>query len=232
MAVPMRHGSSSYSFLMVLLLTGLSALAWISTYSGMLQLIAASSGEIGIGAKVAIAFAVFMLQGMIIYILDALFSGQLRFALYPIYIVGYLVLVLISVAFAFGFYWRFLEAGAQTAQAAGSSVFQVQKELQVGQSRLELLQSTFGSLSTMSSEKAATERTSGGTCTNSRAGEGPRRRLRETDAQRFQFANQLIDTRTNAVKADIADLNNDLQRVLKKDPSTLDAEFGNAYALY
>jgi hypothetical protein len=167
-----------------------------------------------------------MLQGMIIYILDALFSGELRIALYPVYIVGYLVLVLISVAFAFGFYWRFLEAGAQTSQAAGSSVFQVQKALQTGQSRLELLQTTFTTLSTISSQKAATERTSGGTCVNSRAGEGPRRRLRETDAQRFQFANELIAARTSAVKADIADLNNDLQRVLKKDPSTLDAETG------
>ncbi len=230
MALPVRRGSSSYSSLMVLLLIGLSALAWISTYSGMLQLISASSGDIGIGAKVAIAFAVLMLQGMIIYILDSMFSGQLRIALYPIYIVGYLVLVLISVAFAFGFYWRFLEAGAQTTQAAGSSVFQVQRALQTGQSRLELLQTTFTQLSSVSSQKASTERASGGTCPNSRAGEGPRRRLRETDAQRFQFANDLIAARTSAVKADIADLNNDLQRVLKKDPSTIDAETGTRTA--
>src|SRR5258706_12591262 len=104
---------------MVLLLIGLSALAWISTYSGMLQLISASSGDIGTGAKIAIAFAVLMLQGMIIYILDALFSGQLRIALYPAYIVGYFVLVLISVAFAFGFYWRFVVAGGGNRQTAG-----------------------------------------------------------------------------------------------------------------
>src|SRR6516165_1853581 len=153
MAFSVGRGSSSYSLLMVLLLTGLSALAWISTYSGMLQLIAASSGDIGLSAKIAIAFAVLMLQGMIIYILDSLFSGQLRIALYPLYIAGYLVLVLISVAFAFGFYWRFLEAGAQTTQAAGTSVFEVQRALQTGQSRLELLQNTFTTLSTISSQK-------------------------------------------------------------------------------
>ncbi len=152
-----RHGSSSYSFMMILLLVGLSALAWISTYSGMLQLIAASSGDIGTGAKIAIAFAVLMLQGMIVYILDALFSGELRIALYPLYILGYIVLVLISVAFAFGFYWRFLEAGAQTSQAAGTSVFEVERALQTGQSRLELLQSTFSTQSTISTQKAATE---------------------------------------------------------------------------
>ncbi|MGO9544523.1 MAG: hypothetical protein ACLPPF_06985 [Rhodomicrobium sp.] len=212
--------------MMVLLLMGLSALAWISTYSGMLQLISASSGDIGTGAKIAIGFAVLMLQGMIVYILDALFSGELRIALYPLYIAGYIVLVLISVAFAFGFYWRFLEAGAQTSQAAGTSVFEVERALQTGQSRLELLQSTFTTLSTISTQKAATEHASGGTCPNSRAGEGPRRRLRETDAQRFQFANELMASRTNAVKADIADLNSELQRVLRKDPATIDPATG------
>ena len=228
--VPVRRGGSSYSPLMILLLTGLSALAWISTYSGMLQLIQASSGEIGTSAMIAIGFAVFMLQGMIIYTLDSMFSGQLRLLLYPLYIAGYIVLVLISVAFAFGFYWRFLEAGAQTTQAAGTSVFEVQRALQTGQSRLELLQNTFTTLATISTQKAETERTAGGTCPYSRAGDGPRRRLRETDAQRFQFANDLIATRTNAVKGDIAGLNADLQLVLKKDPSTIDAATGTRTA--
>jgi hypothetical protein len=230
MAVPVTRGNSSYSFLMVLLLVGLSALAWVSTYSGMLQLIQASSGDIGIWAKIAIAFAVLMLQGMIIYILDALFSGQLRLVLYPLYIAGYIILVLISVAFAFGFYWRFLEAGAQTTQAAGSSVYEVQRALQTGESRLELLQNTFTALSAISSQKADKERTSGGTCPNSRAGDGPRRRLRETDAQRFQFANDLIASRINAVKADISDLNSDLQKLLKKDAATIDAATGTRTA--
>jgi hypothetical protein len=60
MAFSVGRGSSSYSLLMVLLLTGLSALAWISTYSGMLQLIAASSADIGLSAKIAIGCAMFM----------------------------------------------------------------------------------------------------------------------------------------------------------------------------
>ena len=202
MALPVSR-SGPYSTLMIVLLSGLSALAWISTYSGMLQLIAASSGDIGMPAKIAIGLAVLVLQGMIVYILDALFSGQLRLALYPVYIIGYIILVLISVAFAFGFYWRFLEAGAQTTQAAGSSVLQVQQELQAGQSRLELLQTTLTALSAISSQKAETERVTGRTCPNSRAGEGPRRRLRDSDAQRFQFASTLISSRTSAARAGI-----------------------------
>ncbi len=231
MAVPAKHGGS-YSTLMIVLLAGLSALAWVSTYSGMLQLISASSGDIGISAKIAIGFAVFVLQGMIIYILDALFSGQLRLVIYPFFIVGYLVLVLISVAFAFGFYWRFLEAGSQTSLAVGSSILQVQQRLQAGESRLELLQTAFSTLSKISTQKAEAEKTAGGTCPNSRAGDGPRRRLRETDAQRFLFANDLVAARTAAVKADISDLNGDLQRVLKKDPATIDPEAGTRTAFF
>ncbi len=227
MALPIRGSSTSYSSLMIVLLVGLSILAWVSTYSGMLELIAAGSGDIGVPAKIAIGFAVLMLQGMIVFILDALFSGQLRLVLYPLYIIGYIVLVLISVAFAFGFYWRFLEAGSQTTQAAGASVFQVQQALQGGETRLEQLQTTFATLTRVSNEKAEKERTVGGTCPNSGRGDGPRRRLREADAQRFQFASSLIDSRTNAVKADISDLNTDLQKVLRKDPSTIDPATGN-----
>ena len=98
--------------------------------------------------------------------------------------------------------------------------------MQAGQSRLELLQTTLTALSAISSQKAETERTTGRTCPNSRPEDGPRRRLRDSDAQRFQFASNLIGARTNAVKADIDDLNNELQRVLKKDPSTIDPETG------
>jgi hypothetical protein len=217
---------------MIILLAGLSALAWISTYSGMLQLIAASSGDIGILAKIAVGFAVFMLQGMIVYILDALFSGRLRLVIYPFFIIGYIVLGLISVAFAFGFYWRFLEAGSQSSLAVGTSILQVQQALQAGESRLELLQTAFSTLSAISTQKAETERTAGGTCPNSRPGDGPRRRLRETDAQRFSFANDLIAARTKAVQADIADLNGDLQRVLKKDSATVNPETGTRTAFF
>src|SRR5690606_20506933 len=183
---------SRYSPLNITLLAGLSFLSWISTYTGMMELVAASTGQISLFAQVAIGFAVFMLQLMILYILDALFSGNLRWWLWPTYIVGYIVLFMISVGFAFGFYWKYLEAGAQTTQAAGASVLQVQQALQLGQTRLEQLQSTFTTLSSISTQKAEIERTQGGTCPRSRPGDGPRRRLRDSDAQRFQFANDYI----------------------------------------
>lgn len=227
MAVPIKRRDVSWMW--VLLLAGLSLLAWISTYTGIMELIIAS-GEIGVAASIAVAFAVFMLQLMILYILDAMFSGMLRWWLWPLYIIGYAILFLISVGFAFGFYWKYLEAGNVTTQSAESSIIRVEQDLQLGTSRLEQLQTTFTSLARISTEKAETERSAGGTCPGSRAGEGPRRRLRESDAQRFSFANDFIGQRVTSVKEDFTNMNVDLQKIRQRDPSVTDPVTGSRAA--
>jgi hypothetical protein len=221
--------SAGSSFIAFTLLAGLSLLAWISTYTGILELIEASSGETSIFARIAIGFAVAMLQLMILYILDALFSRSFyrkdfRFrkfslVLAPLYVIGYIILFVISVGFAFGFYWKYLEAGSQTTRSAESSIAQVQRDLQLGQTRLEQLQTTFTSLRLISAEKAQNERNQGRTCPSSGPGDGPRRRLRDSDAERFQVASDFIAQRTAAVKSDISDLSVDLQRILRRDPT-------------
>jgi hypothetical protein len=216
-----------FSWMWFLLLAGLSLLSWISTYTGIMELIAASTGQIDWVPRVAVAFAVFMLQLMILYVLDAMFSGHIRWWLWPPYIVGYCVLFLISVGFAFGFYWKYLEAGAQTTALAEASLREVQQTLQLGTTRLEQMQSTFATLAQISSEKAERERTEGRTCPNSPPGDGPRRRLRDADAQRFQFANQYVAQRVEDVNADIRAVNNDLQKILTKDTSTIDPATGS-----
>ena len=219
MAVPIKRRDVSWMW--VLLLAGLSLLAWISTYTGIMELIAASSGDIGYAASIAVGFAVFMLQLMILYILDALFSGQLRWWLWPLYIIGYAILFLISVGFAFGFYWKYLEAGNVSTTSAEISIIQVEQDLQVGTSRLEQLQSTFASLANISASKAETERNSGGTCPGSRPGDGPRRRLRDADAQRFQFANDFISQRVTSVKGSFGQVDADLSRIRQRDSGVL-----------
>jgi hypothetical protein len=212
-----------FSWMWFLLLAGLSVLAWISTYTGIMELIIASSGEVGLVPSIAVAFAVFMLQLMILYVLDAMFSGQLRWWIWPGYIIGYIILFLISVGFAFGFYWKYLEAGSTTTRAAEVSLRPVQQTLQFGETRLEQMQSTFATLAQISSEKAERERTVGRTCAGSPPGDGPRRRLREGDAERFQFANQYISSRVSEVKTDIQAVNADVMKIQSKDPSTIDA---------
>ena len=204
-----------------LLILGLGFLSWLATYTGILELIIANSGDINFSYRIAIAFAVAMLMLMIIYLLDSLFS-PLRWWLRVLYITGYLFLTLISVGFGFGFYWKFLESRAEATRSAESAVGQVQTSLQTGQTRLEQLLTTLTALTALSKQKAEQEHTKGGTCPASPPGDGPRRRLRDADAKNFQFAGDFVDQRVGTVKADIEALNLDMAKIVSRDTTTVD----------
>jgi hypothetical protein len=209
----------------VFLITCLALVSWFATYSGMLELISANTGEIGLIYRIAIAFAVATLMLMIIYILDTLFS-PVSWWLRTLYIFGYVFLTLISVGFGFGYFWKFLEARAEATRSAEAAITQVQGVLQQGQLRLEQLGATLDSLATMSRAKAVDERAKGNTCPNSRPGDGPRRRLRDADATTFTFVSEFIGTRTATVANDFDALNADLSKVLSNDPTTVDPKNG------
>ncbi|GJM03999.1 MAG: hypothetical protein DHS20C08_25000 [Rhodomicrobium sp.] len=213
----------------VLLLMGLGTLSWISTYSGLLELIQANSGDIPLTYKLAIGFAVAMLMLMIVYILDQLFA-PLNWLLRTIYIFGYIFLTIISVGFGFGFYWKYLESRSEATRSAESAVTQVQTALQGGQSRLEQLESTLITLTALSLQKAKEEREQGNSCPNSRPGDGPRRRLRDSDAKNFSFAGDFVTKRAQAVADDIKILNSDLAKIASRHPSTIDPTTGTRNA--
>ncbi len=219
----------------ILLIIGLTTLSWISTYTGMLELISANAGQISTIIAIAVGFAVVTLQLMILFILDQFFSrefytGKRVFAIFPLYLAGYLFLTLISVGFGFGFYWKYLEARTASSASAEASITQVQSQLQRGASQLKQLQSTLGTLATISAERAETEREEGGTCNGSPPGAGPRMRLREADAERFSFAQQFVGSRAGQVQDDINALTSKMSRVTANDPATIDPRTGTRNA--
>lgn len=209
----------------VLLLTGLGLLSWISTYTGMLELIQANMGEIELTFKIAIGFAVAMLMLMIVWLLDQLFD-RLQPVVRLLFVAGYLFLTLISVGFGFGFYWKFLESRSEATRSAESAVTQVQTALLAAQTRLEQLNATFVQLTKISTQKAIDEREKGNSCPASRPGDGPRRRLRDADASKFGFAQRFIGERATSVTQDINALNIDLQKVVSRDKGTFDVKTG------
>jgi hypothetical protein len=224
-----KAAKALYRNIKIALIVGLSLLSWIATYTGMIELIKANSGDVSLGAHIAIGFAVAMLMLMILYLLDALFSPISKW-LRLLYMAGYLFLTLISVGFGFGFYWKYIEARSEATRSAEAAITQVQSGLQYGQSRLEQLQQTLVSLTAISTRKAADERANGNTCPNSKPGVGPRMRLRDADAQKFGFAGQYIGTRIGSVNTDISALNSDLKRVLNGDKTTIDPKTGTRNA--
>jgi hypothetical protein len=209
----------------VFLVIGLGTLSWVATYVGMLELIQANMGDLDFTTKIVIGFSVAMLMTMIIWLLDQMFAPH-PFAIKLSYVAGYLFLTLISVGFGFGFYWKVLESRSEASRSAESAVGQVQAALVAGAARLDQLQGTLEQLTRISQEKAVVERESGASCPNSRPGDGPRRRLRDADAQRFSFAAEFVKGRSGQVKGDMQALEGDLKRISTADPSTFDPETG------
>ena len=209
----------------IVLVIGLGALSWVATYVGMLELIQANMGDLPLAHKVIIGFSVAMLMTMIIWLLDQIFSpvgSSVKF----FYVLGYLFLTVISVGFGFGFYWKVLESRSESTRSAESAISQVQNALHAGSTRLEQLNTTLVQLTKISSAKAIEEREKGTSCPNSRPGDGPRRKLRDADAARFNFAAEFVGQRITSVKSDLSQLNGDLKKVASGDKSTFDAKSG------
>ena len=207
------------------LIAGLGLLSWVATYVGMLELIEANMGDLPIEHRVIIGFSVAMLMTMIIWLLDQLFKPH-PFMTKVFYAFGYVFLSLISIGFGFGFYWKVLESRGESSRSAESAVSQVQNSLHAASTRLEQLGATLVQLTGISTAKAELERTKGTSCPNSKPGDGPRRKMREEDAQRFTFASEFVAGRATAVKGDMTALNGDLAKIVSADASTFDAKTG------
>ena len=208
------------------LIGGLAALSWMSTYSGMLELVQANMGDLDLIFKIAIAASVAMLMLMVVWLLDQLFNETTVFTVRALYVVGYLFLTLISVGFSFGFYWKFLESRSEASRGAESAVTQVQGALHGAETRLDQMGNVFNQLSLVSTKKAEDENAKGNSCPNSKPGDGPRRRLRDQDAASFSTASQFVQQRAAALKGDVAALEGDLQKIVHQDKSTFDLKTG------
>lgn len=209
----------------IVLITGLASLSWVATYVGMLELIQSNMGSLPITHKVIIGFSVAMLMTMIVWLLDQLFA-PLDWFTKGAYVGGYLFLTIISIGFGFGFYWKVLESRSEAARSAESAVGQVQSSLHAASTRLEQLQTTLIQLSAISAEKAELERTKGTSCPNSSPGDGPRRKMRDEDAERFLFASNFVKGRVGVVKSDMAALDGELAKIVSDDPSIVDPKSG------
>ena len=213
------------SFKKIFLVVCLAGLSWFATYTGMLELIRANTGDVPFTHQIAIGFAVATLMLMVLYILDALFS-PISWWLRILYIIGYVFLTLISIGFSFGFFWKVLESRGEATRSAEAAIGQVQRALEEGKARIGQLGGTLDTLTVISAAKAKEEREKGLTCPDSPPGDGPRRRMRDADAKNFAFTSDFIKSRAGGVQTDLDQLNTDLAKVLSRDPSTFDAASG------
>src|ERR1700688_1593058 len=117
-----RFFDSGFFTLNTMLLVGLTTLSWVATYTGLLDYIKASAGNIDPIMYAVIGVAVAMLQFMILYTLTTLFSGNLGFVLWPFFVGVYLFLTVVSISFGFGFFWKYIAARSETSASAETSI--------------------------------------------------------------------------------------------------------------
>ena len=208
------------------LLAGLTLLSWVATFSGLVEFIKASIGDLDWKMYLVVGIAVAMLQFMILFVLGAFFSKTLGLSGWLFFPLLYIFLTVISVSFGFGFFWKYIAARSETTASAETSIIRVQAGLDQAKSRLQGLQSTLIDLANISAKKADIERFSGGTCPGSVRGDGPRRQLRDDDAQRFQFARDLVGTKLQGVTTKIDEIEVKFGQLIKNDPITLDPSTG------
>ncbi|MFN3868319.1 MAG: hypothetical protein ACK4MF_04560 [Hyphomicrobiaceae bacterium] len=207
------------------LVIGLGVLSWVATYIGMLELIEANMGALPLVHKLVIGFSVAMLMTMIVWLLDQIFA-PIGFMTRVTFIAGYIFLTVISVGFGFGFYWKVLESRSESGRSAEAAVSQVQGSLHAASTRMTQLSATLDQLNQISLAKAELERSKGTSCPNSRPGDGPRRKLRDDDAQRFGFAAEFVKSRVATVNAELAALDGDLVKIASDDKSIVDVTSG------
>lgn len=209
----------------IALIAGLATLSWVATFVGMLELIEANTGDLPLVHRIVVGFSAAMLMAMVVWLLDQLFTP-----LNPLkrlsYLCGYLFLTIISVGFGFGFFWKVIESRSESSRSAETAVAAVQTSLTAASARLEQLNATLVQLSALSREKAEQERLHGTSCPNSSPGDGPRRKMRDEDADRFSFASQFVSGRVAAVKADMGALDGDLARIAARDGALVDPKTG------
>lgn len=160
-------------------------LSWTSTTFGLTRLIAAERGaptmlELAIiGAFVFAATASMKLMLDLVLIERKIYKRVLS-------LIGYLLLMGFSIFFGFAFYWELLEARSQTFAGARGALASANRELSESRATLDIVAANIQGLKELSARMAERERTEGRTCeAGVGAGDGPRRRFRDAEAQRF-----------------------------------------------
>ena len=189
------------------LIIGLTAISWIATFRGMLEIIQANyAAELDTLMVVAIGAAVALLMLMILYVLDTLFTRP-RWIMFGVLLAVYVLLELISIGFGFGFYWKIIAAKSFVAQNTELATTDIVTSMKVTRSRLQNITASIDDAATHSATQARLEEQSGGTCdANTQPAAGPRQRLRKRDETELQLAKKQIDGRIGALEVVLTEL--------------------------
>ncbi len=197
---------NSSRIILILLIILLSIVSFYTSFDGLRQFAFASKESPSHVGIVIIAVLVLSIQLFLVYSLHRVAkTRQLKTRL--AWLPPYLLTMLISVFFSYGFYYKLFRADGYARDKFSVQLAAASKDAQKYLEAFEAIQEGGDQLKAYSLKRSNEEKQFGGTCgDHSPPGKGPRQLFRLQEAEKFNYIAENIKPLTQKVKSEIEEL--------------------------
>lgn len=190
----------------ITLIVLLSLVSFYTSFDGLkLFALVDSKKDSTIGILI-IGVLVLSIQLFLVYSLHRVAKTK-RFSVKARWIFPYIMMMLVSVFFSYGFYYKLVRADGYAKDKFTVQLSAARKNTQQYLNAFELIQNGGDRLKEYSLERSNEEKRFGGTCgDDSPPGKGPRQKFRLEEAEKFKYIAENIRPLTIKVKSEIAEL--------------------------
>ena len=190
----------------ITLIVLLSLVSFYTSFDGLrLFALVDSKKDSTIGILI-IGVLVLSIQLFLVYSLHRVAKTK-RFSVKARWIFPYIMMMLVSVFFSYGFYYKLVRADGYAKDKFTVQLLAARKNTQQYLNAFELIQNGGDKLKEYSLSRSNEERQFGGTCGDgSPPGKGPRQKFRLEEAEKFKYIAENISPLTEKVKSEITEL--------------------------
>ena len=202
--IPNNHTQTFKMTLLLIIL--LSVISFVTSYQGLLILHAVGAEKPDVWQQGFTAFVVFTIQVTLVVTLLFTIHGY-RWVTRALALSVYLVAMLFSVFFSYGWWYEVFRAGSYAQEVYQGSVESVRSSAKIYEQAFGDVQEGVDALSKYSALKAREETLYGGTCGASLPGRGALTYLRNQEASFFDGMAKDINGLQQKVKSNVGELN-------------------------
>ncbi|MGB0845078.1 MAG: hypothetical protein ACPGSM_00055 [Thiolinea sp.] len=193
--------------LTLILVILLSIISFVTSYKGLVILNVENDNDLSQWQTVFIAFMVFTIQATLVVTLLFTIHGYRRITRF-LSIMVYIVAMLFSVFFSYGWWYEVFRAGSYAQEVYKDGVESIRSNAKTYEQSFANVREVADELSKYSASRAREENLYGGTCDEKSApGKGPLNYLRNDEAKRFDLIAGDVGQLEGKVGAHIKDLN-------------------------
>ncbi len=184
----------------------LSLVSFYTSFDGLKLFALVDSNKNSTIGTLIIGVLVLSIQLFLVYSLHRLAKTK-RFSVKLRWLVPYLLMMLVSVFFSYGFYYKLIRADGYAKDEFTVQLSAAKTNAQQYLNAFELIQNGGDKLKEYSLKRSNEEKQFGGTCGDgSPPGKGPRQKFRLEEAEKFKYLAENIRPLTEKVKSEINEL--------------------------